>query len=83
MTTARTCSMSGYMDGPWHCSTHACPKDETCGATRRNEAEAAFLARHEVDNAWLAHYGLPLVTARDARSFYSMPFLDFSKVARP
>ncbi len=78
-----TCSMSGYMDGPWRCGTYTCPRDETCGAVRRNIADAAFLARHDVDNAWLAHYGLPLVTERDARSFYSRPFMDFSKAATP
>jgi hypothetical protein len=61
------CSMSAYMDGPWSCGSGGCDGGEDCAAPRRNTAERLWLERHAVDNAWLAHYSLPLMTIRDAR----------------
>ena len=63
------CSMSAYMDGPWKCTTYNCGgRGEDCDAPTRNEGERLWLERQAVDNAWLAHYGLPALTIRDARS---------------
>ncbi len=61
-------SLGAYMNGPWRCRDYDCRgRREDCKALALNRAEAAWLERRVEENAWLEHYGLPVLTIVDAR----------------